>query len=153
MASGTSNKFREGILNGTINLSSDTIKVMLLSSQAGSYVFNPDNDFLSSGSPSATSCEFVGTGYAGGFSGAGRKTLSNKSIVKDNSADVAYFDNTVDTTWTAISGQTISFAIVYKSVTADTDSIIIAVIDVTDLVTNGSDVTLQYAADGVLKIA
>lgn len=153
MASIRSNKCAELLLQAAsaavpLNLVGDAgVKVMLVNT---SYTPDKDHDFVAS-ITGGTSKELSGTGYTAGFGGSGRKALSSKTVTKDNGADVAYFD-AADVTWTAINAGTIGYAVVIKEVTSDADSPILAVIDVADLVTNGSDYTEQWAADGLFKI-
>jgi hypothetical protein len=59
------------IMDGTLNLSTATLKFMLLGI---AYVPDPDHEFASS----LTAHELNGTGYTGGFGGGGRKTLAAK---------------------------------------------------------------------------
>ena len=148
MASLTSNKLRQLLLNAGIDLLSNTIKVMLVNT---SYTPDKDHDFVDS-ITGGTSKEISGTGYTAGFGGGGRKTLASKTVTKDNSADTAYLD-AADLTWTGINAGTIGGLAVIKEVTSDADSPLLCFVDVTDLVTNGGDVTIQWAADGIFKLS
>lgn len=148
MASVTTNKARTLLLNTGINLLTDTIKVMLVNT---SYVESKSHDFVSS-ITGGTSKELSGTGYTAGFGGSGRKTLSSKTVTQDNTNNKAYFD-AADVTWTAINAGTVGFVAVIKEVTSDSDSPIIAIIDVSpDIVTNGGDYTVQWATDGLFNL-
>lgn len=146
-------KARELIANhnaaGTINLLSDTLKVMLVDD---TYVGNADDQFVDDGTANdPASHEISVSGYTGGFGGAGRKTLAGKSIAPDFTDDVAYFDAN-DVTWTALgAGATIGAALLIREGTNDADSRVIAKFDVTDTPTNGGDVTLVWHADGLLQ--
>ena len=151
MASMTTNKFRELIMNGGIDLdnAADTaVKVMLVQN---TYTPDRDHDFVSSITSGTTKELTGGTGYTGGFGGSGRKALTGKTIVKDNATDKAYWDAT-DSSWNAINSGTIGYVVVIREVTADSDSPILVIIDVPDTATNGSDLTLQWAADGICNI-
>lgn len=149
MASLTSNKLRALLLNTGINLLTDTIKVMLVSA---AYTPDKDHNFVSS-ITGGTSKELSGTGYAATFGGSGRKTLAGKAVTQDDTNDVAYFDAN-DVTWAGINAGTAAYAVVIKEVSADTDSPILAVVDVSpDVATNGGDYTITWPADGVLKIS
>lgn len=146
MASGWYNKGKYHVLNSTINLSSDTIKVMLVTS---SYTFNADHDFISDVSANELSV----TGYTGGFGGSGRKTLTGKSITEDDTNDRAYFTAS-NVTWATLSaGQTIGGAILMKEVTTNADSPLIAFVDLVDTATNGGDITIAWNAGGILRLA
>ena len=148
MASGWYNLAVQKIMDGTIDLDTDTLKVMLV--QSG-YSYDPDDDFVDNGGAAdPIDQELTVTGYTGGFGGAGRKTLANKAVTKDDTNDYAIFDNTADITWTALgSGETIAAAIVIKEVTADTDSYLICYLEVTSTATNGGDITLQFHTNGI----
>lgn len=153
MASTTSNKLRQLLLQAAsaspaLNLIGDAgVKVILAST---AYTPDKDHDFADSITGGGTK-ELSGTGYAAGFGGSGRKALASKTVTKDNATDAAFFD-AADVTWTGINAGTIGYAVVIKEVTNDADSPILCVVDVADLVTNGSDYTLQWATDGVFKI-
>ena len=149
MASIRTNSGAQRILDrnmaGTINLLSDTIKVMLL---GAGYTPNNDHVFISD----LGANELSGTGYTAGFGSASRKTLSSKVITKDDTNDIAFFD-AADVSWTAISAGTAAYAAIVKEGTSDTDSPVIAVIDQSpDVATNGGDYTIQWAADGIFKL-
>lgn len=93
-------------LNGKMNLTTDTIKVMLLTS-----AYTPDQDvheFVSS----IRASEVAGTGYtAGGY------TLANKTLTYDPTLNKVTFDNTVDPTWAA-STITARYAVFYDDTPA-----------------------------------
>lgn len=149
MASITTNKLRQLLLNAGIDLLSNTIKVMLVQT---SYTPDKDHDFVDS-ITAATSKELSGTGYTAGFAGSGRKTLASKTVTKDNGADVAYFD-AADVTWTGLNAGTVGFAAVIKEVTTDADSPLLCIVDVSpDIVSNTGDYTITWAADGLFKLS
>jgi len=154
MASITSNRLRKLLLDAaagspSLNLTSDTIKVMLV---MNTYTPNKDDNFVSA-ITNATSKELSGTGYVAGFGGSGRKTLASKTITQDDTNDVAFFD-AADLTWATIDAGTVGFAAIIKEVSADSDSPILAVVDISpDVVTNGGDYTITWAADGLFKLA
>lgn len=151
MASLVYNRAKKEILDGTIDLLTDTLKIMLVTS---AYVVDADDTFVDmSGANDPIDEELSGTGYAAGFAGAGRKTLSGKGVSQDDANDRAEFDDTADITWTGISAGTAAAAILYKHNTADTDSVLIAYIDTGGfpIVTNGGDLTIQWNAEGILQ--
>lgn len=146
MASITTNGGRKRIFDGSVDLLADTIKVLLLSA---SYTPNKDHEFVSD----VSTYELSGTGYVGGYEGSGRKTLANKTVTKDDSADVAKFDAD-DVVWTAINAGTAAYAAIVKEVTDDAHSPVVAIVDLSpDVVTNGGDLTVQWGADGIMKAA
>lgn len=154
MASVTTNKLRELLLKGAsaspdLDLLDDTVKVMLVGS---GYTPDKDHHFVDS-ITGGTSKELSGTGYTGGFGGSGRKTLASKAVTRDDTNDVAYFD-AADLTWSAIDAGTVAYLAVVKEVTSDADSPILCIVDVEpNVVTNGGDYTVTWAADGIFKIS
>jgi len=128
------------LLDGTIDFENDTIKLLLVDTN---HSFTKSDEFVSD----------IVANEATNSSGSGyeRKTLANASIALDTGNDRVEFDAD-DISYTAIDAGTIASAIVYKEVTNDADSPLIADIDFTDLVTNGSDVDLQVNAEGFFYI-
>lgn len=143
MASRFYNAGLSEIMNGGIVLLTDTIKVMLVTP---TYAFDPDHQFVSS----VNTNELSGTGYVAGFGGAGRKTLATKTVTKDNVNDKAFFD-AADLTWTSINAGTLGWIILIKEITNDAASKLIAALDPTDFPTTGANVTVQFAATGILE--
>jgi hypothetical protein len=138
------NKGKASILNGAVDLLADTIKVILVNN---TYVFDADHNFVSQ----VSSTELSGTGYAAGFAGSGRKTLAGKAVNEVDASDYAAFDAN-DVTWTAILAGTAAGVILVKEVTVDGDSLLIAHIAFSSVVTNGGDLTLQWDANGILQL-
>ena len=128
------------LLDGTIDFENDTIKLLLVDTN---HSFTKSHEFVSD----------IVANEATNSSGSGyeRKTLANASIALDTGNDRVEFDAD-DISYTAIDAGTIASAIIYKEVTNDSDSPLIADIDFTDLVTNGSDVDLQVNAEGFFYI-
>lgn len=126
MASFITNAGADGLTGGGITWASDTIKARLVASSV-----TPDKD------------DAVMTGYTAIGTD---QTLTTPTKTKDTTNDkIVYSCDAI--TWSAVaSGSTVGFVVAYKFVTNDGDSIPIAVIDVTDTPTNGSDLT--YTPDG-----
>ena len=145
MATFVYNAAARDIVDGTIDLVADTaIKVMLVTS---AYAANRDDTAVTA----AAAAEIAVGGYTGGFAGAGRKTLSGKAFSTDTINDRVEWD-AANETWTALAtGATIAAAVVIKEITNDAGSRPIAYLDVTDLPTNGSDVTLAFDTEGVIQ--
>ena len=148
MANLTYNGAKAGIMGTTtsgtpaahINLTTDTLKVMLLST-AVPYTPDADHRFVASVVASETSV----SGYTGGFAGAGRKTLASITLAADDANDRALLD-AADITWTALgAGQTLAYAVLFKELTSDALSPLIALFDFTDTPTNGGDITLVWS--------
>lgn len=152
MASFWYNKAVTEVLTGTIDLDTNTLKVMLVNS---TYTPNRDNDVVDAGGGSdAADAEIVATGYTSGWGGAGRKTVTVTVTEQDaNDRAVIIFG---DLTWTALGGatnDTVVGAILIKEGGAnDTTSRLIAYWDLVDTATNGGDFTLTMdATDGNLR--
>ena len=128
------------LLDGTIDFENDTIKLLLVDTN---HSFTKSDEFVSD----------IVANEATNSSGSGyeRKTLANASIALDAGNDRVEFDAD-DISYTAIDAGTIASAIIYKEVTNDSDSPLIADVDFTDLVTNGSDVDLQVNSEGFFYI-
>ena len=94
----------------------------------------------------AVTNELIGTGYV-------RKTLAGQAVSVDTGNDRADFKAN-NVTWTAINAGTAAKAVVFKFVSSDADSILVACLDITPAtVTNGGDFTLEWdgqAASGRL---
>jgi len=125
------------LLDGTIDFENDTINVLLVDDN---HSFTKSHEFVSD----IVANEASGTGYS-------RKTLTNASISLDTGNDRVEFDAD-DISYTGLDAGTIASAILFKQVTNDSDSPLIADVDFTDLVTNGSDVDLQVNAEGFFYI-
>jgi hypothetical protein len=141
MASFFYNKAKKLFLDGTLDWDSQTFKAMLVTS---AYTANPDHDFISS----ASAAELSGTGYAGGFAGSGRKTLTTKTVTESDADDRAYIDCD-DVTWTAINAGTIAGMIIVREVATDANSYLVAYLELTAAQpTNGGDVTIVIPTNG-----
>jgi len=134
-----------------IDLDGDTIKVGLSTTV---HVPNKDDQFLDdAGADDFSDGEATGTGYAGGFAGAGRKTLATKTVADDLSADRTKFDAD-DVTWTAYNpSAAASQATILKEITNDAASPVIINLDFADVDPNGNDFVLQFHTDGIGYIA
>jgi len=137
MASNLYNPGLEKLLDGTIDFENDTINVLLVDTN---HSFDKTHDFVDD----IVANEASGTGYA-------RKTLANAAIALDAANDRVEFDAD-NPSYTALDAGTIAAAIIFKQVTNDADSPLIAQIDFADLVTNGSDVELQINSEGLFYV-
>lgn len=154
MASFWYNTGLKEVVDNTIDIDNDTLKVMLVTS---SYVADQDDDVVDAGGANdPVDHEINVTGYTPGWGGAGRKTatVTLQANDTDNRVDIAL----ADLTWTALgAGATIDGAILIKEGGAnDTTSRLIAYWDLTSTPTNGGDITLDFLAlgsGGNLRIA
>lgn len=149
MASGVYNKGVADILSGVIDADTTALKIMLVDT---GYTYNPDHDVIDNGGNDATDPSFnelAATNYAGGFAGAGRKAAT--VTVTEDDANNRVVIEIADLTWTALGGglnDTLGGAILIKEGTNDTDSRVIAYFELAATVTNGSDITLDFASSG-----
>ncbi len=120
-----------------------TLKVMLLNSSAA---FAIGDDTVSD----ISALEVSGTGYTGGFAGAGRLALTNKTSTFVNPYWVLDAD---DLSWAGLNVGTIGAAAIWYPVTSDADSILIAYIDSGfPVATSGGAFPIQWSSDGVLRV-
>jgi len=155
------NNFKEILMEGSVNLTSDTIRVALVNDSTA-YTFDPDahtnlDDILDGGT---TAAEF-GTGSGTGYS---RQTISGITVTQDDTDDEGVFDAN-DTTFSSLDAATIQAVVIYKQVGGDDntpgDDPVLVVLDddsagsVADLplTTNGGDVTLQWNSEGIVNIS
>lgn len=134
------NSAKQRILSGDINLTSDTLKVALLTN---AYTPNADtHEFRSS----ITNEVANGNGYT-----TGGQTLSGKVFSKDNTADEGRFDAD-DLTWPGATF-TARYALLYKDTGSPATSPVIAVFDFgVDKVSSGGDFIIQWNAEGLLNL-
>jgi hypothetical protein len=145
MASLVTNRGQYSILSGAVDLTNDTIKVMLLNSS-----FTPASTHNVVSDVSAN--ELSGTGYTGGFNGSGRKTLASKTFTESDAGDgVSTFD-AADLSWATINAGTAKYAAIIKEVTSDADSIVIAEVQFTQQTTNGGALNLVWSANGIFRL-
>lgn len=133
------NNFKKNIMNGGIDLDTDTIKVALVTSS-----YTPDQDtheFFSS-----VTNEVVGTGYT-----AGGATLASKAVTADNTDNEGVFDAD-DVVWTT-STITARGAVLYKSTGTAGTSALIAYIDFgSDKISTAGSFTIAWNAEGILNL-
>lgn len=134
------NSFKRDIMNGSIDLDTDAINIMLVTS---AYV--PDQDAHTKRSD--ITGEVVGAGYS-----AGGQALAGKTVTGDNTDNEGVFDAN-DPAWAA-STITARGAVLYKArggaATADE---LIAYLDfVTDKISTAGTFTVQFNAEGIINL-
>lgn len=133
------NSFKKKIMDGSIDLDTDTIKVALVTS-----AYTPDqdaHDFFDD-----VTNEVSGTGYT-----AGGASLANKAVTADNTDNEGVFDAD-DVTWGS-STITARGAVIYKSTGTASTSPIICYIDFgSDKSSSAGNFTIQWAAEGILNL-
>jgi hypothetical protein len=127
-------------MNGSIDLDTDTIKVMLVTS---AYTPNADTH----DKRDDVTNEVSGTGYS-----AGGATLANKSVTADNTDDEGVFDAD-DVTWST-STITARGAVLYKSRggASSADELICYFDFGSDQVSSSGNFTIAWNAEGIINI-
>jgi hypothetical protein len=137
MASQLYNSFKRDIMNGSIDLDTDTIKIALCSSS-----YTPDIDSHTKFSDITN--EISAAGYT-----AGGASLANKAVAVDNTNNRAYFDAD-DVSWSPGATFTVRYAILYKSTGTPSTSNLIGYIDFTTDRTapSGDTFLINFTAPG-----
>jgi hypothetical protein len=140
MANVIYNSFKRDIMNGSIDLDTDTINIMLVTS-----TYTPDQDAHTKRSDVTN--EVSGTGYA-----SPGQALAGKVVSADNTDNEGVFDAN-DTTWTSAT-ITARGAVLYKARggASSADELICYFDFSTDKTSSGGDFVVQYAAEGVLNL-
>ena len=140
MADAIQNSFKAKIMNGSLDLDTDTIKAMLLTS---SHSQNVDtHDFIDDVSTN----EVSGTGYT-----AGGQALANKSVTQDNTDNEGVWDAD-DVTWSS-STITARYVALYKDTGTPSTSPIICILDFgTDKSSSAGNFTVAWNAEGILNL-
>jgi hypothetical protein len=140
MANAAYTSFKRKIMDGSIDLDTDTIHVAMLTT---AYSFDAT---AHSAWSDVSADEITATGYTSGGSAVGTTCYT------DTASDRGVFDAD-DAAWTGIDADEAGYIIVYKNSGAATTSWLIAQIDTTTGATlpvtfNGGDFTVQWAASG-----
>lgn len=140
MASVVYNSFKRDIMNGSIDLDTDTIKVMLVTS---SYAADIDAHTKRSNITN----EVSGTGYS-----AGGVALGSLAVTVDNTDDEGVFD-AADTTWTS-STITARGAVLYKSRggASSADELICYIDFGADKISDAGDFVIQWNTEGIINL-
>ena len=140
MASLLYNSFKKKIMDGSIDLDTDTIKIALVSS-----AYTPDKDAHDFWDDVvANEVANSGTYTAGGA------TLT-PTVSQDNTDDEGVFDAT-DVSWTSAT-ITARYAVIYKSTGVNSTSPLIAVIDFgTNQISTGGTFAITFAAEGIINL-
>ena len=140
MANVVYNAFKVYIQNGAIDLDTDTIKVMLVTS-----TYTPDQDTHNFRDDITN--EVSGTGYS-----AGGAALASKTVTQDDTNNRGVFD-AADLTWST-STITARGAVLYKSRggASSADEIIGYVDFGADKSSSAGNFTIQWSSDGILYL-
>jgi len=140
MANVVYNSTKGKLMDGTIDLDSDTIKVALYTS---TYTPDIDTDIFFDDLTN----EVTGTGYT-----AGGEELGSKTVTVDTTNNRAEFD-AADTTWSTAT-ITARGAVVYQDTGTPATSALICYIDFsTDKTSTSGDFKIAYNAEGILQLA
>lgn len=134
------NSFKRDQMNGSIDLDTDTIKMMLVTS-----TYTPNQDTHTKRSDVTN--EVVGTGYT-----AGGVALANKTVVVDNTGNTGVFD--ADDITIATATITARGAVLYKSRGgASTADELIAYLDFgSDISSTAGNFVVTFSASGILTL-
>lgn len=139
MANVIYNAFKKNIMNGSIDLDTDTIKVMLVTSS-----YTPDQDAHEDRADVTN--EVSGTGYS-----TGGAALASLAVTADNTDNDGVFD-AADLTWAA-SSITARGAVIYKSTGTAANDLLIAYIDFgADKTSASGNFTIQWASEGIINL-
>lgn len=140
MANVIYNSFKRDIMNGSLDLDTDTIKVMLVTSS-----YTPDQDTHAKRADITN--EVSGAGYT-----AGGATLANKAVTVDNTDNEGVFDAD-DVTWSS-STITARGAVLYKSRggAASADELLCYFDFGSDQISSSGNFTISWNAEGILNL-
>lgn len=138
MASGMYTSAKKYIGDGTVDLNSDTFKVMLVTA---SYTYSAAHDFRDD-----ITNEVSGTGYSSGGAALGSPTFNN-------SGTTAVFDGS-DVTWSS-STITARGAVIYKSRggASSSDEVLFFIDFGSDKSSSAGDFTITWAAGGIAVLS
>lgn len=144
MPSKVFNTAKAKLLDGGLDLDTNDIRVALVMSNT---TVDTENDGINFVSGFTTLDEMNGANYV-------RKALTSKAVTKNDTNDRGEFD-AADLTWTALGAGTRSIvgALVFRHVSADSDSIPVAFLEFDSPVTaDGSDFILSFNSGGIVQL-
>lgn len=151
------NHAKQQYLRGQIDWETDTIRVALINDTTAFSLDIDTHEFVADVLDNGTTAQEFGQGTGTGYS---RQTVANGTTSQDNTDDEGVADGD-DVTFAGLDGATIQGVLVYKQVGADdttpADDPILYYLDdadVSDLpkATNGGDITVQWAAEGIVNL-
>jgi len=144
MASGWYTNGLNAVMNGSIDMDADTLRVMLVKN---TYTYDKDHQYVDDGGandPIDHECD--ATGYTGGHGGAGRKAVANVGQQANETNDRVDIDND-DIVYSSIGGATnnsLGGVVLYKDGgVGDSSNALIAFWEIS-VNTNGGDITLDF---------
>lgn len=142
MANAVYNSLKVALINGDINLGTDTLKVILVSS---AYTPNIDTheDYA----------DITNELPTGGNYTQGGKTLTGVTVLTDLANDRAALDAN-DVTWATATITAARGAVIYKDTGTPSTSKLVGYIDfVSDKSSSGGDFTIAWDVTGILRLA
>jgi len=139
MADAIYNSFKKNIMNGGIDLDTDTIKVALVTA---TYTPNQDTheDFAD------VTNEVTGTGYT-----AGGAAIGSKTVTADNTDNEGVFDG-ADVTWSTAT-ITARGAVIYLSTGVAANDLLVCYLDFgSDQSSSAADFTIAWNAEGIVNL-
>jgi hypothetical protein len=144
LATFVTNKAKEQLLNATLDLDTNTIKIALFKTDPTA---TADMNFMSELTPGTNECD--ATNYV-------RKTVTLAAAENDTD-DKAYLTISGNLTWTALGGASnntvVAAALMKDAGGADSANLFIAWLDITNTPTNGGDFILSWTSNRVLELA
>lgn len=142
MANVIYNSFKKKIMDGSIDLDTDTIKA---SFHTSSYTPDADaHDFFDDVTNEVSSSGSYTSGAAGGI------TLANAAVTADNTDNEGVFDAD-DLQVTTFTG-TFKWIVLRKDTGTASSSALIAAIDMTSVAANNGTVDIVWLAEGILNL-
>lgn len=120
-----------------------TITARALLLKGAGYTPSKDHDFVADLTVGTN--EVAGAGYS-------RQTLGSKTATIDDGGDYVVYDAADPNFGTIAAGETVTGLVVYRFVTDDTDSILLAYYDITDTATNGTPFVATLHANGLVRL-
>jgi len=133
------NAFKMNIMNGGIDLDTDTMNVLLVTSS-----YTPDQD--THVDRADVTNEVTGTGYT-----AGGAEIANGAVTQDNTDNEGVYDGD-DVTWSS-STITARGAVIYKSTGVSANDLLVAYLDFgSDKSSSAGNFTIQWNAEGIVNL-
>lgn len=133
------NSFKANIMNGGIDLDTDTIKVMLVTS-----AYTPNQDTHEDRADVTN--EVSGTGYT-----TGGAEITSKTVTADTTDNEGVFDG-ADVTWSTAT-ITARGAVIYKSTGVAANDLLICYLDFgSDQSSSAADFTIAWNAEGLINL-
>jgi hypothetical protein len=132
-----------------VNLLTDTLKVMLVTP---GYIPDANHTYVDDGTIlSPSNYEVAGTGYIGGWEGSGRRTVTNKSVIKDtNTSKTRLFGD--DVLWNPINVGPVGGVVLFREgEESDETSLLIGYTNEGGfpILTDGGELQIRWHTNGI----